>query len=155
MKECTKNLLQPDDFDNHQLFFRRHFQISLLVSLLFENSIPLSLWYICICQIPLLYLLSFSSRSSVHLWCNSLAAACYSPVQPPCLCPVLLTLPRSPLKISALYVCVWTYTKQSPALIALQCLFHLAKIPDPFTPVLHSSVTFLAFAISQNLSIQF
>lgn len=30
IKGCTKNSSQSDDFDSHQLFFLRHFQIFLL-----------------------------------------------------------------------------------------------------------------------------
>lgn len=55
-----------------------------------------------------------SSRNSVQLWLNSLATARYCPVQPLCVCPVLLTLTRNPLKSSALYLCVWPYSKLGP-----------------------------------------
>lgn len=57
---------------------------------------------------------SSSSGNSVQLWLNSLATARYCPVQPLCVCPVLLTLSRNPLKSSALYLCVWPYSKLGP-----------------------------------------
>lgn len=50
IKECTKNTLQSDDFNNHPLFFLRYFCGS--VALLFESRVPLNLKYICIFQDP-------------------------------------------------------------------------------------------------------
>lgn len=68
-------------------------------------------------KIPLLYLSPPSGRNPTQLWLHSLAAAHSCPVQPVCVCPILLALSRNPFKSSALYLCVWPFSKLAPNLL--------------------------------------